>query len=128
MSKSKGSRAERELLHKFYDTKKWICLRAPGSGSIPLPSPDLLAGNGKKHLAIECKATKKSAKYFPLQEIEDLKTFARKFGAEPWIGLRFNNRDWYFLKPEYLRKSGKMLVASLKFAEKEGLSFEQLIE
>ena len=126
-SKNKGTRAERELLHKFYDTKSWICLRAPGSGSIPIPSTDLLAGNGHRYLAIECKSVKKDSKYLTLKEIEDLIFFAKKFGAEPWVGIRFDNIGWYFISPDDLKKSGKMYVISLKFAESMGVKFDELI-
>ena len=128
MSKSKGTRTERELLHKFYNTNEWICLRAPGSGNTTLPSPDLLAGNGKRHLAIECKATKKTSKHFPKQEIEDLENFARKFGAEPWVGLRFDQKEWFFLRTKDLKDSGKMFGVSLKLIEEKGLTFEKLIK
>lgn len=127
MSKNKGTRAERELLHMFYDTEKWICLRAPGSGNIPIPSPDLLAGNGIRHLAIECKSVKKNSKYLSKQEITDLKTFANKFGAEPWIGIRFDNIGWYFLTLQDLKKSGKMYAVTLELAKRKGLNFKELI-
>ena len=61
--KSKGINAERELVHMFWG-ENWACLRIAGSGSIKYPSPDLLVGNSLRRLAVECKTTKDSKKYF----------------------------------------------------------------
>ena len=63
MSKKKGSRTERELFYLFYESS-WMPIRVAGSGSTPIPAPDLLVGNGKRVLAIECKAIKGTKKYF----------------------------------------------------------------
>ena len=76
MGKRKGSNAERELAHMFHNNK-WGALRAAGSGSTTLPAPDILAGNGKRYLAIECKSTKDNRKYFPKEEIDQLKTLQK---------------------------------------------------
>lgn len=126
-AKSKGSNAERELVHLFHDNE-WAALRAAGSGSTTLPSPDILAGNGKKYLAIECKSIKDNKKYFPKEEIEQLKTFSKAFGAEPWIGIRFDFLKWFFIHLDDLKKSkGKLYVITLDHARKEGKTFEELI-
>jgi Holliday junction resolvase len=55
MSKIKGSNAERELLRMFW-ASSWACIRSAGSGSMHFPSPDLLAANKIRRLAIEVKA------------------------------------------------------------------------
>ena len=126
-SKKKGSNAERELAHMFYKSD-WGSLRAAGSGSTSLPSPDILAGNGKRYLAIECKSIKDNKKYFPEEEIEQLKLFAKTFGAEPWIGIRFDFLKWFFVHIEDIEKSkGKHYVITLDYAQKKGKSFEELI-
>jgi len=57
MSKRKGTLYERELFHMFWNSS-WAAVRSAGSGSTPLPAPDILAGNKEKLLAIECKAIK----------------------------------------------------------------------
>ena len=94
--------------------------RSAGSGSTPLPSPDLLVGNGKRYLAIECKSLKSKTKYLEIEQIKELIEFSKKFGAEPWIGLRFNNIGWYFIQPHRLEKTKNgSLIASLEFLEKE---------
>lgn len=126
--KGKGSRAERELLYMFYKTGRWIGTRAAGSGRIPIPCPDIIAGNGKRVLAIECKSVKAKRKYFNDEQLKELKKFSKRFGAEPWIGIKFNNKGWYFLKPKDLGKSkGRHLFVSLDLAIKKGLRFEELI-
>ena len=50
--KSKGINAERSLIHKFW-AHNWAAIRVAGSGSSKYPSPDVLAGNNLRKLAIE---------------------------------------------------------------------------
>ena len=72
MSKKKGSRTERELLKLFWESG-WYCIRMAGSGSMPLPCPDLLSGKKGRSLAIECKSGKgKNRRYIPKEQIDDL--------------------------------------------------------
>lgn len=128
MSKVKGTRLERELFHLFWKTEKWGCLRVAGSGSTTLPAPDLLVGNSKRVLAIECKAGKEK-RYINKAQIEELKEFSRVFGAEALIGVRFNNMGWYFLTINQLdpTKGGNFVID--KFTCKEnGISFDDLIK
>ena len=126
-SKAKGSRAERELLAMFWENN-FGGYRSAGSGSTPLPSPDILVGNGKRYLAIECKSLKDKYKYLEEEQIKELVEFSKKFGAEAWIGVRFNNLGWYFIQPDKLEKSKKgNLIASLDVLKQKGLSFNELI-
>ncbi len=105
MSKVKGSRTERELLHLFWDAG-WYCIRMAGSGSMPLPCPDLLAGKKGRCFAIECKSGKgKGRKYISTGQIDELTHFADGFGAEAWIGIRFDSMPWYFFKPSDMGRS-----------------------
>lgn len=125
--KSKGIRAERELLHMLFD-KGWRCIRSAGSGSMPLPSPDILAGKNGQIFAIECKSSKERYVLLDKKEVEELKDFAKIFGAEALIGVRFDILGWYFLniKNLQLTNDGNYSV-SLKLAEKKGLRFEGLV-
>ncbi len=127
--KEKGSRAERELVHKFYNNHPWMALRAPGSGSTPLPSPDVLATNADRYLAIECKSIKSKQKTFKPEEVNQLLEFSTRFGAEPWIGIKFDYKGWFFLKPEDMKvtKQGNHSV-TLNLAEKKGIDFNKLIQ
>lgn len=124
--KAKGSRAERELLHMFWDNS-WACVRAAGSGSTPMPSPDLVAGNKENLLAIECKSIKNNSKNFQKEEIDQLVTFSDILNAQPIIAMRFDNLGWYFLNAKELpkNKNGNYTV-TLKLSQKQGVNFEEL--
>ena len=125
--KAKGSFAERELIHRLHN-ENWGIIRSAGSGSTPLPSTDIIAGNGKRVLAIECKSLKHTTKYFYPEEIEQLMLFSSRFGAEPWLGIRFDRIGWFFIKPGELEKSKNgNLNISLERAKEKGWSFEKLI-
>tara|TARA_Y100000310_G_C20123357_1_gene552490 strand:+ start:211 stop:522 length:312 start_codon:yes stop_codon:yes gene_type:complete len=77
-----------------------------GSGSMPLPCPDLLSGKKGRSLAIECKSGKgKQRRYITKEQIDELKSFSKGFGAEPWVGVRFDGMEWFFLKPSQLGRS-----------------------
>ncbi len=124
--KSKGINAERELVHMFWG-KGWACLRIAGSGSIKYPSPDLLVGNSLRRLAVECKITKDSKKYFEKNEIYSLKKFAEIFGAEPWVAIKFKGEDWYFISLEDLTETNRCFMADVESAKNKGLLFEEII-
>ena len=66
-------------------------------------------------------------KYLTVKEVTELQKFAQLFGAEPWIGMRFDDMKWLFLAIEDLKQSGKSYAASVELAKKKGLTFEQLI-
>ena len=125
--KAKGTKGERELV-KFFNESGWSCIRVAGSGSSKYPSPDILAGNAIRRVAIECKVTKDNKKYFTNAEIEQLKEFSEKFGAESWTGIRFPDQPWYFLMLEDLDNTGKNWSISLEKAKMKGLLKEELIE
>jgi holliday junction resolvase Hjr len=125
--KAKGSNAERELVGMFWKTKDWSCVRVAGSGSARHPLPDLLAGNILRRLAIECKATKDGRKYFTGREISQLKQFSERFGAESWLGIRFDYEKWYFITIDDLNESGRGFSITLDQAKSRGFIFEELI-
>ena len=125
-SKEKGSNAERELIHAFWKSN-WAAIRTAGSGSNKYPSPDVLAGNAVRRIAVECKASGGIKKYLTVKEVTELKQFAALFGAEPWIGIRFNDMNWYFLAIDDLERTGSSFSVSIELAKKKGLLFEQLI-
>ena len=128
MSKRKGTRAERELSHMFWQTNSWAVIRSAGSGSTTYPNPDLIASNGKKILAIECKSIKNDKKYLSNEDVEQLRTFSEKFGAEAWFGIRFDGVGWYFLNLKNIEKSKKTgYKIPIDLAKKKGLVFEELI-
>ncbi len=125
MSKIKGSRAERELFHFLWNSG-WAVLRVAGSGSTSMPAPDLLAGNRSRFLAIECKSLKKKTQYLERQQMDELRIFAEHFGAEPWVGVRFDKIGWYFFPlPKIPDTGNKSLSITLDFAKSSGLSLEK---
>ncbi|MEW5896634.1 MAG: Holliday junction resolvase Hjc [Nanoarchaeota archaeon] len=125
-AKAKGTKGERELV-KYFNEAGWGCIRIAGSGSSRYPSPDILAGNAIRRLAIECKVTKESRKYFPEDEIEQLRTFSQKFGAESWLGIKFSGEDWYFLMLEDLERTSNSWSISVESAKTKGLKIDELI-
>jgi Holliday junction resolvase len=66
-------------------------------------------------------------KYFTAKEVDELVYFANKFGAEPWVGVRFDRIDWFFLNIEDLEKTEKSYYVDVKIAKRKGLNFAQLI-
>ena len=123
----KGTDAERELLQMFWD-HDFAALRGPGSGVSRNPCPDVLAGNGEKYFALECTSSTSDYVHLTHDEIVKLVTFAQKFGAVPYVAVRFEGRDWVFLdigKIQYTR--GKNFKVSKDFAYKDGKRFEELI-
>jgi holliday junction resolvase Hjr len=126
--KAIGTKAERELIKMFWKTNSWIAIRAAGSGCSRYPSPDILAGNILRKLAIECKTTRsKNNIYIPKEEIEQLEEFSSRFGAEPWLGIRFKEKEWYFLSLEDTKQTSKNHCISTTLAKQKGLLFEELI-
>jgi Holliday junction resolvase len=123
MSKKRGIAAERELLHMLWD-KGFACCRVAGSGCIPEPSCDLLAGNCKDKYAIECKTSRKKKKYLERAQIQEFKLFAEKFGLKAMLAVRFIHNGWWFIEPEKLDETGKGLAISLEDIQKRGQSFE----
>jgi len=124
--KAKGSKGERELVKLLHD-EGWSCVRIAGSGSSRYPSPDILAGNGHRRMAIECKVTKDKKKYFSKDEIEQLKTFSTNFGAESWVGIRFAGEDWLFFMLEDLTETTASYYATLEMAAMKGLTLTELL-
>lgn len=125
--KAKGTKGERELI-KYFNENGWSAIRAAGSGSSPYPSPDILAGNAIRRVAIECKVTKEQKKYFSEEEINQLKIFSEHFGAESWISVKFPGEPWYFLMLEDLENTGKCWAATVELAKRKGLAVEELMQ
>jgi len=96
---TKGAKGEREVLDLF-DGWGFVGLRAPSSGSTTERElPDVLIGNNGYVLAIEVKRPGGDYLYLEEEEVEDLMYFSEMFGAEHYIGVRFDyGRDWFFFR------------------------------
>lgn len=116
MNKKKGIAAERELLHMLWDNG-FACCRVAGSGSIPEPSCDLLAGNQKKGYAIEVKTSRKMKKYLDKEQVRSFLEFSDKFGLTPLFAIKFMRRGWFFVSPEHLEETAKAFAISLEEAK-----------
>jgi Holliday junction resolvase len=126
-SKTKGTKAERELIHKFWEFRV-AAIRIAGSGSNRYPSADLIVGNSHKKMIIECKAIADERKYFDKEEIDQLQQFSAIFGAEALIALRFDRKPWAFLRIHDLEQTGKCYMADAEIVEKKSKSFEEIIQ
>lgn len=126
--KGKGTEAERELIHKFWENN-WVCVRVAGSGSTKYPAPDLLAGNSARKIVMEVKTVNSTKKYFTGQEIRDINYFADIFGAESWVGIKFQENQWYFIPTSELKEtSSENYVIDLISMKRTGFTFEEMIE
>jgi len=127
MANRKGERRERELVNRL-DDAGFAVMRAPASGSATARDlPDVLAGNGERFFAIEAKSSSGEPIYLDAEEVEALEFFAANFGAEPRIGVRFDERDWAFFDPEelYVTEGGNYRV-KLETAIAEGADIPEL--
>lgn len=112
MANRKGERRERELVNTL-DEIGFAVMRAPASGSATTRElPDVLAGNGERFYAIEAKSSSGNPIYLDAEEVEALCYFASNFGAEPRIGIRFDEQDWAFFHPDdlYVTEAGNYRV------------------
>ncbi len=118
MGKQKGSNAERELVQMLWGSG-FAAVRVAGSGVSKYPSPDIVASNGSRILAIECKTTLKDHQYFHPEQISQLIGFAEQFKATPILAVKFTNKGWFFFSPEDLEKTpSHNLVIKRKDASK----------
>ena len=93
-SYKKGSNAEREIM-KILEENGFTSIRVAGSGN--KNKPDVIFWSGKKHIALECKATSSEYKYIDEKELGEFFDFCRKFGSEGWYAVRFNRYGWKFI-------------------------------
>ena len=127
--KSKGSNAERELLHLFW-SKGCAAIRSAGSGSMKYPGPDLIVGSREKNrrMAIECKSSSGTKIYLDKHDLNQLKDFAQAFDATPYFAVRFSRKEWLFISPEDLGSTKTGFVIDINTAERRGLLIDELIK
>ncbi len=106
MSYSKGARYERELIEIL--SSKFIAYRIAGSGKYN--KPDIIAGNQRVLLLIECKSTRKRELYIDKQEAYELLKQAKKLGALPFYAIKFIGRGWRLIPAKLLLDKNKVTV------------------
>ena len=125
--KGKGTVAERELIHDFWE-QGWACVRVAGSGSSKYPSPDILAGNGERRYVMEVKTVNAYKKYFTRQEIDELNIFSQRFGAQAWVGIKFKEAQWFFLPTSELPQTeGENYVIDVVTMKRTGFTFDDIV-
>lgn len=124
----KGSAEERDLVHKLWE-RNFAAMRAPASGgATKKPLPDVVAGNGKIYLAIEVKTTTKDKIYIDFPQIDALCEFSEKFGAKPYIGVKFKYTKWLFLEPENTeRTKSNNYKIEKDFALEKALEIDEIV-
>jgi len=125
----KGIKEERELIHKL-DSLGFAVLRAPSSGSgTKLDRPDILAGRKGLILALEVKTSKKKTFYVKEESINQLVRFSEKFGAKPFVAVKFKHTGlgWLLIEPEKMVKTSKGYKISLTHVRLKGKSLESII-
>jgi len=131
---SSGVKAERDLVHMFWEAG-FAVLRAPASGGgTALPRPDLIAGSirRKKFLVLEIKTIRKDTLYISEEQIAGLLEFSKRIGFEPYVGIKFKNRrkGFSFLHvPDQLLsvRNGTNYKITYSHASSVGISFGELI-
>lgn len=126
-AKAKGSNAERELVKLFWE-HGWAACRVAGSGSMRLPSPDLMVGGPQRLLVIECKVSAANIQYFTKQEMCELQEFAARCGAEPWVAVKFNREAWYFAPVANLEETPSAHKFSRERARLLGFSLSDILQ
>jgi Holliday junction resolvase len=126
-NKSKGSKAERELLDLFIKDN-FRCVRVAGSGVMENSDADLIAGKIGQKYAIEVKSTKKTSKYITKEQMSNFIVFSEIFGLTPVIAVRFNRIGWFFLNPNDLEDSGKNWVINMELIRIKGKRFAQFFD
>ncbi len=122
---NKGAAAERELIHKLYNSGFSVA-RVAGSGSSTLPCPDLLAFNSKKKLAFESKAHNSNYLNISHEQIDSMQEWADNAKIDFFVGWKIPRQGWLFLKKSDFKKNKKNYSISLIQAKKKGLSFNVL--
>ncbi len=117
-SYAKGYRAERSLTHKLAEMG-YMTIRAPRSGRIGLPSPDVIAAKDGKLIVIECKS-RESAFTVRAEQLDELTQWANKAGATAYIGCKQSRKDWKFLHLSDVVANGGNI--GKKFIEDKGIS------
>ena len=111
----KGYMAERELVHKLYGFG-YAVMRAPRSGRINLPMPDIIAIKNSKILIIECKC-RGDAFSIPKEQIAELDEWIKRTSGTGYIAWKITRRWWFFIGLEKVKENrGNVNKGMLKTA------------
>lgn len=121
-SYAKGYAAERELVHTLAGLG-YMTIRAPRSGRIDLPSPDVIAAKDGKLIVFEVKF-RASAFTIPKEQLEELTAWKEKAGATTYIGCKISRKGWKFLHlHDVISNNGNI---GKKFLEEKGFTIDKI--
>lgn len=118
----KGYAAENQLVHILYK-RGYAVMRAPRSGRVDLPTPDIVAIKGRKVLVIECKS-RKSGFTVEHEQLEQLNEWKKRTAGRAYIAWKRPRVGWFFLKLEDVIKNHGNV--GKKFVEKYGINLDEL--
>ncbi|MFN3268099.1 MAG: Holliday junction resolvase Hjc [Zestosphaera sp.] len=121
-SRSKGYRAERELVHTLWRLG-FAVMRAPASGARIKKAeyPDVVAIMKGRVAVFEVKSrASSSGLYIELEQIKKLIDFAERAGGTPYIAIKIPHKEWKFIKisKEGIIKESKTYKVSREDIEK----------
>jgi Holliday junction resolvase len=123
---SKGANAERELMRLFF-REGFSVVRIAGSGTSPLPAPDIIALKAGRIIAVECKARKAKNLAITISQVGELLDWAKKAGSEAFVAWRVPRKGWLFFHPKEMNQTGKFFTLSLKQAQAIGRPLEKVV-
>ncbi len=108
----KGARAERELLHTFYDNG-WSVIRSSGSGVNAL-SPDVIFLKDREALCIECKAWERGSLSLDPEQFEKLVVWEKNTSFPTYVAWRMNGKGWFFIRLDEFKRTEKNFTVTMK--------------
>jgi Holliday junction resolvase len=115
----KGANFERALVRAFWEAG-FAAFRAAGSGSAPLPIPDIIALKGERTIILECKTTGKESFRLDKNDVEKLETFRSRADCEAYVAVKFDRQ-----KPRFFPLD---LLTTKKICKNDtSISFETLL-
>lgn len=107
-NKSIGLKKEWSLKRKL-EAEGYLVVRSSASKT----GIDILAGKSLADAHQLLAFQVQTSEYIYPEKVADLIRYAQAFGAKPFIAL-IRNRKWHFIRPEELKKNGKMWKVRIK--------------
>jgi Holliday junction resolvase len=118
----KGYLLEWKLQHKLFDMG-YAVMRAPRSGRIGLPTPDLVAIKDGKIIVIECKS-REDAFTVDAEQLKELQEWEKRAGATAYIAWKMSRREPLFLRlKDVLATNGNI---GKKMLEEKGIGIDEI--
>jgi len=121
-SYAKGYSAERELVHTL-SGMGYMTIRAPRSGRIGLPSPDVIAAKGGRLIVFEVKF-RESAFTVSSDQLQELVQWKEKAGAITYIACKISRKGWKFIPLDVVIANNGNI--GKKFIQDKGIPIEEI--